>query len=117
MVVRINRKTGESFILYNAGESEITALAMDPAGNLYAATGEAGERQAANAPQSKPETNGRPPGEGGEKPIPATKPGNPPKPPEPPHLIPASRIRFPMLNRRRCCRLIITRYSLIWLPP
>jgi len=98
LVVRLNRKTGESFILYNAGENEVTALALDAAGNLYAGTGEAGERQSAVNPQGKPETNGRPAGEGGENPLPAPKPGNPPKPPAPPapnpgepHPIPAAK--------------------------
>ena len=36
LIYRINRKTGESFVLYNATESEVGALAMDKEGNLYA---------------------------------------------------------------------------------
>jgi outer membrane protein assembly factor BamB len=38
LVYRVNRKTGKSFVLYNAPESEIGALALDQKGNLYAAT-------------------------------------------------------------------------------
>ncbi len=85
LVYRVNRKTGDSFVLYNAAESEVTALAIDKQGNLYAATGEArddngpGHQSAVAA-----EKNGRP--EGGETgvPIPANKPGEEPKPPAPP---------------------------------
>src|SRR5207237_2647844 len=43
LVYRVNRKTGQSFVLYNANESEIAALALDSRGNLYAATAEARE--------------------------------------------------------------------------
>ena len=32
LVIRLNRKTKEPFIVYNAGESEITALALDDRG-------------------------------------------------------------------------------------
>src|SRR3989475_7542784 len=41
LVYRVNRKTHESFVLYDAAESEIGALALDGKGNLYAGTGEA----------------------------------------------------------------------------
>lgn len=95
LVYRIDRKTGRSFVLYNAPESEIGALVLDHKGNLYAATSEAREEPA--APAATPaaaEPHGRP--EGGETgvPIPSKIPRqpNPPKLPNPnpgePHPIP-----------------------------
>jgi len=86
LVYRVNRLTGESFVVYNAPEAEITALALDAKGNLYAATGEARE-EPPQPPQTAPdaEKGGRP--EGGQTgvPIPSTPPEAPtkPKPPEP----------------------------------
>ncbi len=85
LVYRVNRKTGESFVLYNAAESEVTSLALDKQGNLYAATGEArDEQQPPQPPAPDQEKIGRP--EGGETgvPIPGGKPGEEPKPPAPP---------------------------------
>src|SRR5688572_27459037 len=43
LVYRFNRKTGETFVVYDAAETEVTALARDKAGNLYAATAQATE--------------------------------------------------------------------------
>jgi len=43
LIYRVNRKTGESFVLYDAAEAEISALALDAQGNLYASTAEAKE--------------------------------------------------------------------------
>lgn len=80
-VVRLNRKTKESFILYNAEESEITALAMDQQGNLFAATGEAGERQQQQPPQQPKQGQGRPEAENPSTPIPSNPSPAPPKPP------------------------------------
>jgi hypothetical protein len=86
LVYRVNRLTGESFVVYNAPEAEITALALDAKGNLYAATGEARE-EPPQPPQTAPDQDkgGRP--EGGQTgvPIPSTPPEAPnkPKPPEP----------------------------------
>jgi hypothetical protein len=37
-VYRINRKTKEAFVLYDAAENEVSALALDKNGNLYAGT-------------------------------------------------------------------------------
>jgi WD40 repeat protein len=83
LVYRVNRKTGESFVLYNAAESEIGALALDKEGNLYAATSEAREQAAPPAANpSATEPKGRP--EGGETGAPI--PSNNPKPPQPPQL-------------------------------
>lgn len=85
LVYRVDRKTGESFVLYNAAESEVSALALDKQGNLYAATGEArDEPPQPPQPAAEQDKNGRP--EGGETgvPIPGGKPGEEPKPPAPP---------------------------------
>lgn len=35
-VYRVNRKTGKSFVVYNAAEAEVGSLVLDKAGNLYA---------------------------------------------------------------------------------
>ena len=80
-VVRLNRRTKESFILYNAEESEITALAMDERGNLFAATGEAGERQQQQPPQQPKPGQGRPEAGNPSSPIPSNPSPAPPKPP------------------------------------
>ena len=117
LVYRVNRKTGESFVLYNAAESEVTALALDNQGNLYAATGEArDDTPAPGQNANEGEKNGRP--EGGETgvPIPAGKPGEEPKPPAPPDpnpgrpdpipkvsASPAAQVRL-FLVRRLCWR-------------
>jgi hypothetical protein len=83
LVYRVNRKTGQSFILYNAPESEIGALVLDHKGNLYAATSEAHEERF--PPAENPNANqphGRP--EGGETGVPI--PSQNPKHPEPPNI-------------------------------
>ena len=84
LVYRVNRNTGESFVVYNATEAEITALALDRKGNLYAATGEAREEPPA-PPQNTEEQDksGRP--EGGQTgvPIPSGPPEAPKKPAPP----------------------------------
>lgn len=82
-VVRINRKTKESFVVYNASESEISALALDKAGNLYAATGESALQPQPSNPEASKEKAGRPEASTGAKPIP---PGTPPSAPKPPEL-------------------------------
>src|SRR6185312_11202214 len=95
LVYRVNRKTGKSFVLYNAPENEIGALALDRKGNLYAATSEAREERFAPGENANAQqVHGRP--EGGETglPIPSENPKepSPPKLPEPnpgePHPIP-----------------------------
>ena len=83
LLYRVNRKTGESFVVFNAPESEIGALALDHEGNLYAATSEA--REEAFGPAANPsatEPHGRP--EGGETGVPI--PSENPKQPTPPKL-------------------------------
>lgn len=38
LVIRVNEKTGKPFVLLSAGAAEIDALAMDPSGDIFAAT-------------------------------------------------------------------------------
>jgi ligand-binding sensor domain-containing protein len=47
LVYRVNRKTKDVFVLYDAAESEISALALDRDGNLYAGTGQAADNDEA----------------------------------------------------------------------
>jgi hypothetical protein len=83
LIYRVNRKTGESFVLYDAAESEISALALDAKGNLYAATAEAKEEgPPPPAEAGAADQGGRP--EGGAAGIPIT--AEPPKEPAPPKL-------------------------------
>jgi hypothetical protein len=82
LIYRINRKTGDSFVLYNAAESEVGALALDKEGNLYAATSEAREPTAPAAAPAADQPQGRP--EGGETGVPI--PSQNPKQPAPPKL-------------------------------
>jgi WD40 repeat protein len=82
LIYRINRKTGESFVLYNATESEVGALALDKDGNLYAATSEAREPTAPAGAPAAAGPQGRP--EGGETGVPI--PSQNPKQPSPPKL-------------------------------
>src|SRR5258706_2433976 len=81
LVYRINRKTREVFVLFDAPESEVSALALDAKGNLYAGTAEASEKQPAppGADEGAKEKAGRPEGTGGV-PLPSQPPENP-KPP------------------------------------
>ena len=79
LVYRINRKTGEAFVLYDAPESEISALALDAKGILYAATAQAGELPQAAENPGMTEQVGRPETTPGV-PIPSQPPGEP-KPP------------------------------------
>jgi hypothetical protein len=79
LVYRVNRKTGESFVLYDAPETEISALVLDKKGNLFAATAEAREDLMPAAPGAPGEAGGRP--EGGSAGIQITT--EPPKEPAP----------------------------------
>ncbi len=91
MVIRLNRKTKEPFIVYNANESEITALAMDDAGNLYAATGEVSDRQTQQAAPADQKKSGRPEEQNPPPQIPKTPNPGPLKPGDQP-----SSMRDPM---------------------
>src|SRR4051812_6858731 len=86
LVYRVNRKTGESFILYDAPEAEISALALAARGTLYAETAEARDDQPAAFPTTAAqEQQGRPEGSGTGVPIPSERPKEPqpPKVPDP----------------------------------
>jgi hypothetical protein len=82
-VYRINRTSGETFVMYDAAESEISALLLDEDGNLYAATGRPTEAPAATAGPAAPHGIGRPEATGGGVPIPAEPPADPTPPPLP----------------------------------
>jgi hypothetical protein len=85
LVYRVNRKTKESFVMFDAGESEISALALDSKGNLYAATAEASETPAAEGENAgATEQGGRPESDTGGVPIPSSPPANPEPPKVPP---------------------------------
>ena len=58
LVYRINRKSGEVFVVYDAPESEISAL--DTKGNLFAGTSPANEAEDDPAGDGSPEQVGRP---------------------------------------------------------
>src|SRR5437016_7380614 len=82
LVYRINRKTRDVFVLYDAAESEISALALDADGNLYAGTGQAAETEESGAAEeAETEKAGRPEGGAEVTPLPSPKPKEP-KPPE-----------------------------------
>ncbi len=83
-VYRVNRKTRESFVVYNAAENEIGAVAVDAKGNLYVGTAEATEQPPTPDDDAAKEKAGRPEGTGGGVPIDAS----PAKPPAPPTLPP-----------------------------
>jgi hypothetical protein len=80
LVIRLNRKTKEAFYIYNAGEIEITALALDKAGNLYAATGAVSDHQAAQTSDQNEKPAGRPESSNSSPPIPANPAPTPPQP-------------------------------------
>jgi hypothetical protein len=89
LVYRVNRRTGESFILYDAAEAEVSALALDARGNLYAGTAEARDDQPPGLPgmvgAAAGEQVGRPEGGGPGVPLPSERPKDPapPKVPDP----------------------------------
>ena len=84
LIYRVNRKSKDVFVMYDAPETEISALVLDKDGTLYAGTAASAEPEAQNAEQ--PATSdqvGRPEGDNtGGVPIP-TQPPEAPKPPQP----------------------------------
>ncbi len=83
LVYRVNLENGKAFVLYDAPESEISALTLDQQGNLYAATAEAvGPSVRGVSAPGATEQVGRPEGAGGGVEIPS----RPPKMPEPPQM-------------------------------
>lgn len=81
LVFRVDRKSKESFVMYDAPESDITCLALDAKGNLYAGTAQPSEEAEADAAQ---EQVGRPEAGGTAVPIRSEPPAEP-KPPAPPN--------------------------------
>jgi outer membrane protein assembly factor BamB len=82
LVYRINRKTKDVYILHDAPESEISALALDKDGNLYAGTAETVPQAGSTEPAGTSEQIGRPQSESNANPIPAPEHPAPPTPPE-----------------------------------
>ena len=97
LVYRVNRKTHESFVLYDANEAEISALALDSAGNLYVGTSEASDQPAPAEDAGAKDKVGRPEGAPGGVPIQANPPANP-KPPELPNPNPGEPNPLPKLD-------------------
>ncbi|MGA2230162.1 MAG: hypothetical protein ABSH22_04485 [Tepidisphaeraceae bacterium] len=84
LVIRVNRHSKESFVMYNAAEATVTALVLDAQGNLYASTGQipSGPPQPPGENAQKEDTSGRPQSPA-ETPLPS-QPPTPPKKPSPP---------------------------------
>ena len=81
LVYRVNRKTKESFVLYDAAESEVSTLALDADGNLYVGTSEASQQPAPPEDTGAKDKEGRPEGGGpGGVPIQSAPPANPAPP-------------------------------------
>ncbi len=88
LVYRVDRRTRQSFVLYNAAETEIGAMAVDDKGNLYVGTSQTSDAPAGTADDAAKDPNkdaakdkvGHPEaGAGGGVPI-----GNDPAPAPPP---------------------------------
>ena len=94
LVYRFNRKTGETFVVYDAAETEVTALARDKAGNLYAATAQATEPTGVTEGEPMTEQVGRPERQQQDVPIPSERPADP-APPEVPDPSPGDPLPIP----------------------
>ncbi|HEY7090033.1 MAG TPA: hypothetical protein VH518_18185 [Tepidisphaeraceae bacterium] len=98
LVLRVNRQTGDLFVVYDAAESEISALARDSKGNLYAATAEAinapGDENQGGESSGAADQVGRPESDQRSQPIPGQPPANP-KPPEVPKPAPGEPLPIP----------------------
>lgn len=84
LVYRFNRKTRASFVLYDADESEVSALVLDGKGNLFAATAESTASGLEEVPAENASRSGRVEPDSGGVPLPT----EPPKMPEPPQPTP-----------------------------
>lgn len=87
LVYRINRKTKDVFVVFDAPESEVGALVLDARGNLFAGTGQAVEGEENHRPSGgASEKAGRPESPEAAPAIPEPDPGQPvrPEPPEGP---------------------------------
>lgn len=101
LVYRVNRKTGESFVVFDAGEAEVSALVLDGQGNLYAGTSEAREEPAVPQPQAQAAQQGqvgRPEADGASGAPIDSKPPEVPKPPEGPKPMPGQPAPIPKVS-------------------
>lgn len=88
LIYRVNRKTKETFVVYDAAEKEISSLALTPDGVLYAGTSDAlpeGGDTTDQTATAAPESAGRPETESGAVEIPSKPPAepSPPQVPDP----------------------------------
>ena len=100
LIYKINRKTKEVFVAYDAAEAEVSALLVDAGGNVYAATAESDGSVAPTESAAATDQHGRPESSAVQVPIPnPAPPGDNPAPPalpdpnpgEPPP-VPSSRL-------------------------
>ncbi len=105
LVYRINRKSGEVFVLYDAPETEISALARDAKGNLYAATAQATEPGAEGIGITEPV--GRPETAAPGGPIPSERPPEP-EPPSLPDPAPGEPLPIPRDVQPKSMRIFTT---------
>ena len=82
LVYRVDRTKRTSFVLYNAAETEIGALALDEKGNLFVGTAQPSDAApAAGTEEAGKDKVGHPDGGGGGVPIQADPPAAPAPPP------------------------------------
>jgi hypothetical protein len=96
LVYRVNRKTHDSFVMYNATEGEIGALALDAKGNLYVGTAAASDQPAQPDDTGAKDKSGRPEAAPSGVPIQGDAPKNP-TPPALPHPNPGQPDPIPKL--------------------
>ncbi len=85
LVYRVNRRTRQSFVLYNAAETEIGALAVGPRGDLYVGTAQASDPSPPSTDDAAAKDKvGHPDGGPGGAPLPSGPPAAPAPPPAPP---------------------------------
>ena len=85
-VYRVNRKSGESFVVFDAPETEVSALAIDARGNVFAGTGQSTGAEGDVDTSGAAEKTGRPEVDQDQPRVAPPIPGEPPKSPEPPKL-------------------------------
>ena len=92
LIYRIDGKTNKPFVLYDAAESEISALAFDKSGNLLAATSQVKDEAGAPPATEPSEPAGKPEKSGGGQKIKGKPPTLPKQPDEKPgDAIPADK--------------------------
>ncbi len=80
LVYRVNRKTRESFVMYNAPETEISGLALDDKGDLFVGTSQTSDQPPGPEDTGAKDKSGRPEGGPGGVPIQSQPPANPAPP-------------------------------------